>query len=973
MPVSSASRQVEIQLKAALNNPNGLDANSTAALNESIETLKTTAENWTPSNLPHTEITDTQNNNHKENLIYLVDDDPLITEKLHTELEPHGFIVKTFNNLKDFEKQYSQETHPTAIIMDMVFSEGDTAGADVISRMKSTSNNCPPIIFISTQYDMQSRLAAARAGARRYFPKPLDVEQLAQTLNGLTQKRPSEPYRVLIIDDEEMLLEYYATVLRNEGVTVTTLSDPLQALNRINENRPDLIILDVYMPGCSGPELAQVIRQDDKLSQTPIMFLSTESNLDRQLAAMDLGGDDFLTKPINAEHLVKAVLVRVKRSRWVNRLNYELKDALRESSYRQMALDQHAIVSMADIKGNITFVNDNFCKISGYTRSELLGQNHRILKSNYHDADFYKTLWQTISHGRVWHNVVCNFRKDKTEYWVDATIVPCLDHKGKPYQYISARTDITALRASENRLQRSQSFANIGTWDWNINTGELYWSERIGMLFGYGKEVPETTYENFINAVHPDDRDIVTNAINDCVANNREYDIEHRIITQDGEVRWLHESGDVIRNIHNEAQHMLGVVQDVTEKRQSEIELRQAKEEAETANRAKSQFLSSMSHELRTPMNAIIGFGQLLKMAQDHPLDETQDDNVNEILKAGNHLLTLINEVLDLAKIEAGRIDLSIESVMLGDILLESLALTMPLAAKRGIEIITRIDQQPVELEQITDIKRAVRGDKTRIKQVLLNLLSNAVKYNRVNGTIEIDCQLTEDNQLRISINDTGEGLTENQQAQIFQPFNRLGAEASETEGSGIGLVITKNIIELMGGSIGFESTPGKGSSFWIELPNDELPQHELSTRSALLNTAPNNSINNITDHEHTVLYIEDNPANLRLITQLLARRPHIHLWSAHEPLLGLALAEEHKPDLILLDINLPGMDGYEVLEKLRSRPKTKNIQVIAISANAMASDIARGKAAGFDDYLTKPIDVANFLQVIDNTLKINP
>jgi CheY-like chemotaxis protein len=268
-----------------------------------------------------------------------------------------------------------------------------------------------------------------------------------------------------------------------------------------------------------------------------------------------------------------------------------------------------------------------------------------------------------------------------------------------------------------------------------------------------------------------------------------------------------------------------------------------------------------------------------------------------------------------------------------------------------------------------------VRGDKTRLKQVLLNLLSNAVKYNRENGKIEIDCQLTSDNQVRINVSDTGHGLTKEQQSQLFQPFNRLGAETSETEGSGIGLVITKNIIELMGGSIGFESSPGKGSNFWIEIANDELP-HQALTDSALQKNSHLNNLDRRTSlaasHEHTVLYIEDNPANLRLITQLLARRPHIHLWSAHEPLLGLALAEEHVPDLILLDINLPGMDGYEVLEKLRNKPVTKDIQVIAISANAMASDIKKGKTAGFDNYLTKPIDVANFLQVIDKIFHLD-
>jgi CheY-like chemotaxis protein/anti-sigma regulatory factor (Ser/Thr protein kinase) len=381
------------------------------------------------------------------------------------------------------------------------------------------------------------------------------------------------------------------------------------------------------------------------------------------------------------------------------------------------------------------------------------------------------------------------------------------------------------------------------------------------------------------------------------------------------------------------------------------------------ANRAKSEFLSSMSHELRTPMNAIMGFGQLMTMDFDTPLNESQKENVTEILKASNHLLELINEVLDLSKIEAGRIDLSIENVLLGDVLGESLQLILPLAQKRGISIKLIRDDNEITINDLAKSQSIVRADYTRLKQVILNFLSNAVKYNTEEGDIVIKCTKTDNKAIRISIRDTGSGLSDEQQEQLFTAFNRLGAENTDIEGTGIGLVITKNIIDLMGGELGVESEIGKGSTFWVELPvgldksnkTDEIDQRIDSNISI--------------EESRSVLYIEDNPANLRLVTQLLGRIPNLEMRTAHEPLLGLELAKEYLPDLILLDINLPGIDGFEVLRRLREQDATKNIPVLAISANAMPKDIEKGLEVGFDDYITKPININHLLNAVEDRL----
>ncbi|MFA6162403.1 MAG: response regulator [Methylobacter sp.] len=1127
---------------------------------------------------------------------------------VHSVLKQAGYQVEAFHDLATLSRACQEQELPNVVIMDMIFPEVDDAGARIIAELKQKCINSLPVIFLSVRQDMKAKLAAYRVGATRYLTKPVDRDTLLRVVSESVMLTPAEPYRVLLVDDEPEQLKVYSHILRQAGMTVREASDPLLVPELLEDFAVEALVLDMVMPQCSGPELAAVLRDDERYARTPIIYLSVEAGISRQSVALDRGGDYFLTKPVESHHLVSAVMLYAERYRHDREQAEEMRTTLYEQERQQLALDAHAIVSTTDVVGSLTYVNDRFCEISGYSRKELLGQNHRIVKSGEHSPEFYAGMWRTIGRGNIWRGELCNRRKDGSLYWVDTSIVPFLDGKGRPYQYVSIRTDIShikeaelrlrllerameasassisiadacafdmpliyvnpsferitsysrdevigrncrflqgkevdqpgldeiravlregragealvhnyrkdgtpfwndlriapvhdvqgrlthfigisddvterrrigdALRESEERLRRSQLYAKIGSWDWSIQTGKILVSENFGPLFGQPEGMTEVTYDSFLAVVHRDDREALSDALQACVERGIDYNVECRCLWPDDTLHWLQCRGDVVRaadgtplnmlgvvqdittpklaelalaenrirleesqnlaklgnwetdlstgeirwadeiyrifgqdpaiftpsakaflrcvhpddvelvranerqvtetGIHNvfyriirpngEIRHvhelarlernsddqpvrLIGTVQDVTDLKQAEQALIATRDEAERANNAKSEFLSSMSHELRTPMNAILGFGQLLEMDTD--LNEDQTDCVSEILKAGRHLLTLINEVLDLSKIESGNIELSIEPLACAELVEECLALVSPLAQGRGITM---------NNEGLDGLM--MRADRTRLKQVLLNLLSNAIKYNSPEGEVWIRASAHND-VVRLEVSDTGSGISVERQKEIFQPFSRLGVEDTEIEGTGIGLTISRRLIEMMGGKIGVESRANRGSTFWIELPED-----------ASTPTPPTDGIEYARTHgvrsqgegRHTVLYIEDNPANLRLVSQILDKHPQLQLITAHTAEFGLELASAHRPDLILLDINLPGMDGYQVLSVLRSQDWAKMTPVIAISANAMPRDIERSKEGGFVDYITKPIDVTRFLAVVN-------
>ena len=434
---------------------------------------------------------------------------------------------------------------------------------------------------------------------------------------------------------------------------------------------------------------------------------------------------------------------------------------------------------------------------------------------------------------------------------------------------------------------------------------------------------------------------------------------------RDGKETVVSWNASILLDRDRKLQGVLAAARDITDRKRSEralqgnnVELERAKAAAEKANLSKSDFLSSMSHELRSPLNAILGFAQLINSDSPPPTD-SQSASIDQILHAGWYLLELINEILDLSQIESGRLALSLEPTSLWEVMLECQSMIEPQGQKRGIKMSFPKFDKPC----------FVYADRTRLKQVLINLLANAIKYGEAHGTVLVDFANSTPERVRVSVRDTGEGLSPDKLMQLFQPFNRLGQERSAEPGTGIGLVMSKRLVELMGGVIGVESTVGVGSVFWFELRSSDDPQlvaEEAQAAMVVPTQAPNGA------PMRTLLYVEDNPANLKLVQQLIARRPDIRLLSAIDGSLGIQLARIHHPDVILMDINLPGISGIEALRILREDEATAQIPVVALSANAMPRDIEKGLRAGFFRYLTKPIKLNVLMATLELALESN-
>jgi PAS domain S-box-containing protein len=566
-------------------------------------------------------------------------------------------------------------------------------------------------------------------------------------------------------------------------------------------------------------------------------------------------------------------------------------------------------------------------------------------------------------------------RKDGSRLPAIVSVTALRDAQGRIIGYLLIGTDNTARKQVEaeqallDQRLRDQQFYTRSLIESNIDA--LMTTDPRGIISDVNQQMEALTgcsRDELIGAPFKNyftDPERAEAAITRVLREGKVTNYELTAHARDGKETVVSYNATTFHDRNRNLQGVFAAARDVTERKQFEytlqennVELESAKAAAEKANRAKSEFLSSMSHELRTPLNAVLGFAQLMA-SEKPPPSVPQQRSIDQILKGGWYLLRLINEILDLAMIESGKVTMSQEAMSLTDVLQDCQAMIEPQAQKRRVRMtFARLDSLFY-----------VHADRTRVKQVMINLLSNAIKYNREGGAVTVHCSARGPDRVRVSVEDTGAGLAPEQLAQLFQPFNRLGQETSAEEGTGIGLVVTKQLVELMGGAIGVDSTVGQGSVFWVEFLASAAPILEFgadgdSAGSLIQSTVVPR------DEQRTLLYVEDNPANLALVEQLIARRSDLRLLTAIDGHLGIRLARDYQPDVILMDINLPGISGYGALKILQDDPLTKAIPVLALSANAMPRDIEKGLDAGFFRYLTKPIKVVEFMDALDVALR---
>ena len=625
-------------------------------------------------------------------------------------------------------------------------------------------------------------------------------------------------------------------------------------------------------------------------------------------------------------------------------------------------------LGLVSLEGKWLTANQALSGMLGYSEDEFREITIREITIDHNSAQHYQLisdlLQDKIKSYQIERELI---RKDGSLIWAMLSVSLVRDERGVPQYFIGQAQDISSRKAVETELSRvsermklATSAGQIGIWEMDLEREIGIWDDRMYQLYGID---PAEGSQEVIQypPLHPDDSDRIERQLRMARKGEAPFDTEFRVVWPDGQVRTIRTLATVVRDGNGKALRLVGTNWDITEIRSLSDQLRQekdllleAKQIAETANSAKTDFLTTMSHELRTPMNGILGFAQLLEAPVFGPLTVKQAEFVQAILRSGRHLLDLINDILELSKIEAGKLTVSVERVELPPVMKSVVSALANMAQASGVAL--GEDRFDGELP-------AVLTDRVRLIQCLINLGSNAIKYNYAGGRADFSYERLDETRLRIRVTDTGIGIPEERQHELFQPFNRLGAAELAIEGTGVGLALTRRLVEAMGGRVGFTSVRNAGSCFWID-----LPVYASGTRGPGLEDAGQAGWI-AGPGDFTLLYAEDNPSNMDLMRSIMETRDGVHLIEAINGAQAIALAKQHRPDIVILDLNLPDLSGYDVLQILKSRPEFAATQFIALSASVMPSDLKRGLQAGFSRYLMKPIDIGLLMMSIDEAL----
>ena len=708
------------------------------------------------------------------------------------------------------------------------------------------------------------------------------------------------------------------------------------------------------------------IRRDGSRFPAMMSVTALRDEQDCIIGYLLIGTDNTVRKQIEAEKQ-RLLDIQEETSKLLQQAHLTLQISEEKLSVTLNSIGDAVIAT--DAKGCVTLLNPLAEKLTGWTQAEAAGRPvdevfHIIHKETRLPATIpvMSTLMLGTIHGLANHTVA--IARDGSECDIADSCAPIRDRDEQVIGAVLVFRDVTGEYAVQKTL-RDQQFYTRSLIESNIDaimTTDPYGiitdvNQQMMALTGRTRdELIGTPFKNYFT-----DPELAEAGIRQVLSEKKLSDYELTVCAINGRETEVSYNAATFYNADGKLQGVFAAARDVTERKRLDqvlhdknTELENARQLAENANLAKSIFLSRMSHELRTPLNAILGFAQLLEIGTPPPTD-TQILRLHQIVKAGWYLLELINEILDLAVIESGKLSLSREAVSLPEVMRECQSMVESQATKHAVEM----NFIPF------DESWFAYADRTRVKQVLINLLSNAIKYNRKQGKVVVTCTVNSQDRIQISIQDTGNGLPPEKLLQLFQPFNRLGQENGMNEGTGIGLVVTKQLMELMGGSISVKSVLGVGSEFCIELAREMKP--ELTTERTMTGKTMLLPSGNA-----TLLYVEDNPANLLLVEQIIDGHPNIRMLSARDALQGILLARTCLPDVILMDINLPGISGTEAMKILFDNPLTRSIPVIALSANAMVCDIKSGLNAGFFRYLTKPIKIYEFMDALEEALSLS-
>jgi len=934
--------------------------------------------------------------------VLIVDDSLTVRMDIGEALQSAGFDTVLCADLRSAREALAREGS-VLIVLDILLPDGD--GLDFLKELRSSPATAQiPVLLLSTEADAKNRVRGMGAGADEYIGKPYDLGLLVARARALTQADASGGVglgrRVLVIDDSVTFRDELRQSLEGAGYHVREAATGEEGLALAAADRPDAVVVDGILPGIDGATVVRRLKSDTALRSTPCLLLTGAEGTNDGLRALEAGADAYVRK---SEDL-GVILVRLAALlRGAIATGGETSPSLLGPK-RLLAVDD-SITYLQELGSQLRREGYHVVMASsGEEALELLAARpvDGILLDLVMPGLSGQDTCKRIKQRAEWRDIplIMLTARDDRDAMIEGINAGADDYiaKSADFDVLKARlraqlrrkyfedenrrireklvrreTEATAREQGEaeqkklDQRLRDQQFYTRSLIESNIDA--LMTTDPLGIITDVNKQMEALTgctRDELIGAPSKNyftDPERAEAAIKLVLREKKVTDYELTARARDGKKTEVSYNATTFYDRDRTLQGVLAIARDVTERKRNEqalqetnIELASAKSAAEEANLAKSDFLSSMSHELRSPLNAILGFAQLMELASPLPTD-SQKESIAQILQAGWHLLKLINEILDLSVIESGKVSLSTESVSLAEVMSECQAMMEPQAQQLGIGMTFPRFDNPF----------FVSADRTRLKQIVINLLSNAIKYNKEQGTVVVDCTTSTPGFTRISVKDTGAGLSPEKLAQLFQPFNRLGQEAGGVAGTGIGLVVTKRLAELMGGVLGAESTAGEGSVFWCELISCAAPELVVESGEAATVDRPPVPAG---ARPRTLLYVEDNPANMKLVEQLIARRPDMRLLTAVNGTLGIEVARTTRPTVILMDINLPGISGVEALKVLRIDPATAHIPVVALSANAMPRDIEMGLDAGFFRYLTKPIKIKEFMDTLNTALE---